>query len=186
MKASNNIVAVALASVLVLASGCAGKPEPVAAPEPEAVSAVTGATEYVEGEASAASAIAGEASVPLEIRVLLRGQNARAEEASTSVVRGAAALSSLWTSVAGPGVAKPELDFTKDAVVAAFMGRRNTGGYSIEAVGAERLADGSVVVRLRNLAPQPGMMVTQALTSPFLVVAVAAAPEAELVVEFVE
>ncbi|MBN1241406.1 MAG: protease complex subunit PrcB family protein [Spirochaetales bacterium] len=183
MKASIIITLAALA----LALSCAGKPEPVAAtPEPEAVSAVTGATEYAGGEGSAASASAVEVAVPLEARILVRGQNARAEEPSVSVVRNAAAFAGLWASVAAPGAAKPELDFAAEAVVAAFMGRKNTGGFSIELVAAESLADGSVLVRLRKLAPKPGMMVTQALTSPFLALAVPAAPDADVVVEFVE
>jgi len=186
MKATISI-AVALALALTLSASCAGRPEPVvAASEPEAVSAVTGATEYVEGTELAASASAGEVAMPLEARILVRGQNARAEEPSVSVVRNAAAFSSLWASVAAPGAAKPEIDFSKEAVVAAFMGRKNTGGFSIELVTAESLADGSVRVRLRDLSPKPGMMVTQALTSPFIALAVPAAPDAQVSVEFVE
>jgi len=188
MKASNN-KAVVVALALVLAVSCAGKPEPVAAtPEPEAVGA---ATEWVEGGEADASALAAsssavEAAMPLEARILARGQNARAEEPSVGVVRNAAAFASLWASVAAPGAARPEIDFSKEAVVAAFMGRKNTGGFSIELAGAVSLADGSVVVRLRNLAPKPGMMVTQALTSPFLVLAVPAVQDASVSVEFVE
>lgn len=184
MKASIIIITfVALA--LVLASGCAGKPEPVArSPEPEAVSVVKGATEYAEGDGLAASAV--EVAVPLETRILLRGQNARAEEPSVSVVRDDVAYGKLWSHLAAAGAARPAVDFAKEAVVAAFMGRKSTGGFSVELVGAERLADGTVVVRLRNLAPKPGMMVTQALTSPFVVLAVPAGQDARVSVEFVE
>ncbi len=180
---TRNIVALSLVSAAALYGiGAATKSLPLPAPWRNAPVVRTAGA----GTELAASASAGEVAMPLEARILVRGQNARAEEPSVSVVRNAAAFSSLWASVAAPGAAKPEIDFSKEAVVAAFMGRKNTGGFSIELVTAESLADGSVRVRLRNLSPKPGMMVTQALTSPFIALAVPAAPDAQVSVEFVE
>jgi PrcB C-terminal len=59
-------------------------------------------------------------------------------------------------------------------LVAAFQGQRNTGGYSIAITAIERNGD-QLVVRATFVVPDPGAMVTQALTSPAHVVSIAAA-----------
>ena len=59
--------------------------------------------------------------------------------------------------------------FRSNAVVAAFAGLRNTGGYSIEVTRTDR---GQLLVIQH--APAPDMMTTQVLTHPFQVVAVPA------------
>jgi hypothetical protein len=70
-------------------------------------------------------------------------------------------------------------DFFKDRiVVAAFMGERNTGGYSVEIV---RAPDG--LVRVAALRPDKNAMVTQVITSPFKVVSVPKNPWRGLNVE---
>ena len=63
----------------------------------------------------------------------------------------------------------PELGadfFRSHAVVAAFLGQRRTGGYSVEIT---READGQVQVGEKS--PSRGVVVTQALTAPFKVAA---------------
>jgi hypothetical protein len=65
----------------------------------------------------------------------------------------------------------PPVDFAKEGVLAVYMGQRRTGGYRLvlhepEVVVADRVA--TVVVRFEE--PSPGMMVTQVLTSPCLLV----------------
>ena len=63
----------------------------------------------------------------------------------------------------------PKLDdefFKTKVVVAAFLGERNTGGYSIEISRSTR------EVRVQEKRPGKDMMVTQVITSPFKVVAV--------------
>jgi hypothetical protein len=58
--------------------------------------------------------------------------------------------------------------FKSNVVIAAFLGTRNTGGYSVE---ISREADGQI--RVAENAPGKGMMVPQMVTSPFKVVSVA-------------
>ncbi|MBP7262909.1 MAG: protease complex subunit PrcB family protein [Spirochaetia bacterium] len=145
----------AVAASALLFAACVGAPE--------------------QGEPAADTATGSSLEAPtvtgtVETRVLLSGQNARTEEESTLVVRNQDAFASLWMSVASSPT--PEVDFENNAVVASFMGRRKTGGYSVSVLRAETLSDGRVRVVLKNNAPKPGMMVTQALTSPFIVLAV--------------
>lgn len=59
-----------------------------------------------------------------------------------------------------------KIDFSKTAVVAAFAGEKNTGGYS---VSVERIAD---EIAVKVAAPPKGTMVTQVLTAPFAVMLV--------------
>lgn len=56
-----------------------------------------------------------------------------------------------------------EIDFTKAAVVAAFAGTKNTGGYS---VAIQRTAD---KISIEVVAPPKDAMTTDALTQPFAV-----------------
>jgi hypothetical protein len=70
--------------------------------------------------------------------------------------------------------AESEIDFDKQAVVAAFAGTKNTGGYSVEI----KKANGKIAVEI--LAPPKDAMVTQSLTQPFVVALVSVESENEL------
>lgn len=59
-------------------------------------------------------------------------------------------------------------------LVAAFQGQQMTGGYTIHITAIERRGD-QLVVRATLTAPGPGAIVTQVLTSPAHVVAIASA-----------
>jgi hypothetical protein len=64
----------------------------------------------------------------------------------------------------------PKLDegfFKESIVVAAFLGERNTGGYSVEIT-----LEGKAGIRVREKAPGKGVMVPQMITYPFKMVAV--------------
>ena len=58
-------------------------------------------------------------------------------------------------------------DFNQTAVVAAFLGQRRSGGFSVEIT---RVANGAV--RISEATPPRGSMTTQALTTPYKIVSV--------------
>lgn len=59
------------------------------------------------------------------------------------------------------------IDFNRTAIVAAFAGTKNTGGYSLEITGtADNLS-------IKTAAPPKDAMVTESLTTPYKIVAVA-------------
>lgn len=59
------------------------------------------------------------------------------------------------------------IDFKRTAIVAAFAGTKNTGGYSLEITGtADNLS-------IKTAAPPKDAMVTESLTTPYKIVAVA-------------
>jgi hypothetical protein len=100
------------------------------------------------------------------LKVLAEGGQSGVADAFLVVARDAETYSALRELVGG----LPEMSddsFTTSVVVAAFLGRRNTGGYSVE---IKRAADGAL--RLAELRPAKGSIVTQSLTTPFKVVSV--------------
>jgi hypothetical protein len=105
---------------------------------------------------------------PGDIKVLAEGFHSKITRPFVAVVRDAetyAALNKLDGNL-------PSLDadfFNKNVAVAAFLGERNTGGYSVEI-----LANG-IEINILEKKPGKGMMVPQMITSPFKIVALAGA-----------
>ncbi len=64
-----------------------------------------------------------------------------------------------------------QLDFSRQAAVVFFAGTRMTGGYRLNLEDFTRTEE-SVVLRVREEAPDSGDIVTQALTYPYIVVVV--------------
>ena len=105
---------------------------------------------------------------PDEIKVLAEGFHSSINDAFIAVVRDGETYAALQKLAGG----LPELDanfFQSYLVVAAFLGQRNTGGYSVEITLPREGVAGLVVTERK---PGKGMMVTQMITSPFKLVAV--------------
>ena len=68
-----------------------------------------------------------------------------------------------------PGFSIPEIDFSKETVIAVFMGEKTTGGYGVivEDVKEEK---GKLVVAIKETKPGSKNMVTMAITQPFCIV----------------
>jgi len=78
----------------------------------------------------------------------------------------------------------PRLDeefFKTNIVVAAFLGERNTGGYSVEIT---RIEDGRIYVVER--VPTKGVMVAQMITSPYKIVSVSLGGASPLRLDFAD
>lgn len=76
----------------------------------------------------------------------------------------------LWSQLIGGGEA-PAADFEKGVVVFLLAGERNTGGWSVEPKSVALEGD-TAVITAEVRGPAPDMIVTQALTYPYAVVAV--------------
>ncbi len=91
----------------------------------------------------------------------------------------------LWNEVhrdyLSPVPALPEVDFAAETVAAAFMGSRPTGGYSIE---IEKICrqQGKYTAVVRTVSPQPGEMLTMAITRPFHIIKI---DRPEMEIEFI-
>lgn len=108
--------------------------------------------------------------VPFE--TIMQGQQAGRTEAGNLVVDSPADLERVWRQIQvrdDDYGEPPELSFSEETVIVLFMGRRNTGGYTIE-VEEVRAEPDRVTVYYREYSPAPGDVVAQVLTSPFHVV----------------
>lgn len=88
------------------------------------------------------------------------------------LVRTEEALRTLWNRAYGsrlqvPDV--PQVHFSRETVVALFMGSRPTGGYGLE-VESVTIEGGEVYVDVNRIEPGPDAITTQALTSPWTMI----------------
>ena len=120
-----------------------------------------------------ASCTACAAAAPVPFSTLAKGLASGVAQPTQIVVRTQDDWGGLWsrhmrTQTAPPP--PPPVDFSRDMVVALFMGERPTGGYAIEVTRIER-TDSGLSVHYRTTRPDPAAMQAQALTQPFHLVA---------------
>lgn len=101
-----------------------------------------------------------------------QGQQSAQTERGEVVIRDAESWAELWSLVhAGrePIPDLPQVDFTREIAVAAFMGQRTTGGHSIEIQRAVE-TDEEILLVVRESSPPPDAMTTQVMTSPYHII----------------
>jgi hypothetical protein len=101
------------------------------------------------------------------------------------VIRDAEALRLFWANAITNRVPAPELpavDFENEMVIAASMGRRGTGGYSID-IEQVKESGGELNVIVVETSPGAGCFLTQALTAPVIAVKI---PKSDATVKFEE
>jgi len=99
-----------------------------------------------------------------------RGSYSGVKQQRNVVVEDRAAWESLWkemTSISEPAQPAPEVDFATQFVLAVFMGQRNTGGFSTTIEEIELAGGNALRVHVRERSPEPGQIVTMALTQPY-------------------
>ncbi len=130
----------------------------------------------------------GQASMngkPLPIFAEWRGIQCSIADAQTCAITDAKEWAQLWRRMhqgREPMPDLPSVDFSRQMVLAAFMGRKPTGGYTVQItrVVAE---NGTITVTVRETAPSPNTPVIQVLTHPFHIVVV---PKVNGTVRFVK
>jgi hypothetical protein len=88
----------------------------------------------------------------------------------TAVAKDAASYATLVQD-AFPNGNAPAVDFSREMVLAAFLGSQSNGGYGISVSAVQDEPDG-LRVRLSVKRPRPGAIVSTASTAPFVLVAV--------------
>lgn len=105
----------------------------------------------------------------LPVRTLDRGSQSGIEAPRQVVVTSADAFAALWREHSMKPA--PPVDFTRESVVAVFLGVRQTAGFSVDIVSVTREATGTVVA-YRERAPSSDAVTAQVLTFPYVVAAV--------------
>lgn len=109
-------------------------------------------------------------AAPADLRVLAEGQQGKADRAFVAVVRDPESYAALGGLAGKLPQINAEL-FKSHAVVAAFLGYRESGGY-----GVTLTRTGGGALRVVEKSPPKGAYTTAVITNPFLIVA---APEDE-------
>ncbi len=100
-----------------------------------------------------------------DLKVIAQGFHSSITDPFIAVVRNDATYAEL--AKLDPNLPKLSIDLKTNIVIAAFLGQRNTGGYSVE---FSQSANGEI--QISEKAPGKDMMVPQVITSPFKIVSV--------------
>lgn len=114
-----------------------------------------------------------ESAVPVSTQVLLDAADSGIGERARWVIRDEAEWRAFWNAAMAnrlPAPEMPEVDFSRDMVLAAALGTRSTGGHDIAIAEVRR--DDDLFARVVETSPGPTCMVTQALTAPVIAVRV--------------
>lgn len=103
-------------------------------------------------------------------RTIEKGDQSSIDAAKQVLVRSDAELRLLWQQHA-PDRPMPTIDFTREMLVAVFMGSRPNAGYST-AVVSTTAAAGVLMVRYSETKPSAGAVTAQILTFPYHIVAI--------------
>ena len=93
----------------------------------------------------------------------------------TAVIENQADLDKLYSLLHGRADDAPKIDFKRKKVIAVCAGRFNTGGYGIRLHSAVYTKDGLETVFTISV-PSPSQMVTQAFTTPYLIISIDVSP----------
>jgi len=104
------------------------------------------------------------------VRSLDKGTHSEVSAARQVTIRDREAWLSLWRAH-GSSRPLPAVDFSREMVVAVFLGSRPTAGYAVEIVGYRQAGD-AIVVQYRETAPAPDAITAQVIVSPYDVVAI--------------
>jgi len=127
----------------------------------------------------ALSALAMTAFAQTAIRTIEKGAQSNVDDRLTASARTEAEWGAVWKKHNFDKPA-PAVDFSKEMVVAVFMGSRPTAGFSVEIVSASP-RDGKLLVTYREAQPAPGSISAQVLTAPYHIAAI---PKSTLPVAF--
>jgi hypothetical protein len=104
------------------------------------------------------------------MRSLDKGDQSNMDDARQAVARTSGELTALWR-LHSPDKPQPKVDFTREMVVAVFLGTRPTAGFGVDIVGT-RSEGGALVVEYRETRPARGLVTAQVITSAYHIVAV--------------
>lgn len=88
-------------------------------------------------------------------------------EKSYEIIKDNVTLVKLYEAVNDPQV--PKVDFSKERIVALFMGEKSSGGYAIKVKNVSEKG-GKIYVAVEEIKPGSGDIVTMSFTSPFTIV----------------
>lgn len=108
------------------------------------------------------------------MRTIATGSFSGIQEPTQLVITNQTQWEEIWKKHAvrkSPQQPAPEINFAKETVLFAAMGRKNSGGYKIQITSVEIKGD-ELIASISEKSPGEGSLTIQALTAPFHIVAV--------------
>ena len=109
------------------------------------------------------------AAQPSQPRTIAKGDQSNIDAPRQALVRTDAEWQALWRQHEFDRE-RPKVDFSREMVVAVFLGTRPNAGYGVEVVNTLEKS-GTLIVRYRERKPAPGAITAQLLTFPYHIVA---------------
>jgi hypothetical protein len=117
-------------------------------------------------------------------RTVAKGDQSNIDSAKQVVVRTEAEWTQLWRQHA-PDRPQPPIDFSKETVIALFMGSRPNAGFSTAVVSATE-GGGALIVRYTETRPPRDAITAQVITFPYHIAAIPKATATNVKFEKVE
>ncbi len=112
----------------------------------------------------------------IEVAYEILEEGSYGREFAPAVIENQADLDKLYAFLHGQSSSPaPKIDFKRKKVIAVRAGPFNTGGYGIHLYSAKYTHDGVETVFLIS-TPEPGQIVTQAFTTPYLIISMEVPP----------
>lgn len=108
--------------------------------------------------------------------VLARGQQSAVRVPLARAITDATLWADFWAAMTAnqpEPPERPEVDFDEEIVIVLLLGERRTGGYAVR-IEDVRENRGEIEIVVDVERPEPGEVVTQALTSPYFVATIPA------------
>jgi len=108
-------------------------------------------------------------TIDTKFETIGKGSYCGHETAAEYVIRDASAWKDLWKQTNSNSSSQPpipEIDFSKEMILGAYLGQKNSGGYGIK-ISRVQERDNCLEVYVEKSAPKLGMMTTMALTQPY-------------------
>lgn len=98
------------------------------------------------------------------------GYRSRRQSFGTFVIQNSSDWKTYWQDSLGADLAKlpKDIDWRSEQLIAIHLGQRNSGGYTVRVEALDSGKNGETIIRYREYPP--GGLVTQELTSPFVIV----------------
>lgn len=113
----------------------------------------------------------------LALRTVVLGSRSRVVDLLEIVVRTPPEWAALWARHAEPGVPLPSVDFTREMVVAVFLGRRPTSNREIQITSVDEIGAGpDLEVTYREFDTAAGTVRRPVITTPFHIIALPRSP----------
>ncbi|MBC7544306.1 MAG: protease complex subunit PrcB family protein [Candidatus Sericytochromatia bacterium] len=102
----------------------------------------------------------------IQTTTVAQGADSLISQRRRVAIKDDAAWTALWKEHRGSDAGRPNVDFSKEMVLAAFTGEQLTAGYEVK-IGSLNIQGNRVLVNIREITPSSSTVTAQVITTPF-------------------